>query len=197
MKTPRIFIVLASLFSFTALLLFGTPGLSHAGKPTVSGPCRQCHQPQDNLVRGTLVGVSDQFKTVQVAVGSLVWVVKYGDDTSVKGAQNIHAIPKDKEIGITFTGGEKNPYAVNISIKPPATVPPEKLVSLEEMARLVEMGPERGNYVLFDSRPAPKCTEGQLPFAVSFPFDKFDKLKDSLLPKEKDKLIIFYCGGVT
>ena len=118
MKTPRIFVVLASLFPAAALLFFGTPGLSHAGKPTVSGPCRQCHQPQDNLVRGTLVGVSDQFKTVQVAVGSLVWVVKYGDDTSVKGAQNIHAIPKDKDIGITFTGGEKNPYAVNISIKP-------------------------------------------------------------------------------
>lgn len=196
MKIRRILFVLAYLLS-TVAFLSGTAGLSHAAKPTIGSPCKQCHKPQDNVVRGTLVGVSDQFKTVQVAVGSLVWVVKYGDDTSLKGAQNLRAIPKDKEIGVTFTGDEKTPYAVSVSVKPPATVPAEKLVSLEEMAALVKMGPKKGNYLLFDSRPAPKCTEGQLPYAISFPFDKFDKMKDSLLPKEKDRLIIFYCGGVT
>jgi hypothetical protein len=29
------------------------------------------------------------------------------------------------------------------------------------------------------------------------PLDKFDALKDKILPKEKDKLVLFYCGGVT
>ena len=86
---------------------------------------------------------------------------------------------------------------MSISVKPAAKVAPDKLVSLEEMSRLVAAGPEKGNFVLFDSRPAPKCIEGQIPYAVSLPYDKFDALKDKLLPKEKDKLIIFYCGGVT
>ena len=171
--------------------------LSYAQKPTVAAPCKQCHQPADDIVRGTLVGVSDQFKTIQLSAGKVVWVIKYGDDLKLQGVAKLADIPKEKEIGVRFTGDEKNPYAISLSVKPAAKVAPEKLVSLEEMVKLVALGPEKGNFLLFDSRPAPKCIEGQIPYTISFPYDKFDTLKDKLLPKEKDKLIIFYCGGVT
>ncbi len=193
MVTKRMSLSLAALLA--AVLLSVAP--SNAGKPTVGGPCKQCHQPQDNVIRGTLVGTSDKFKTVQVAVGSLVWVVKYGDDTKVQGADKVAAIAKDKEIGVTFTGDEKNPYATNVSIKPPAKVAPEKLANLEEVQKLVAMGPEKGSYLLVDSRPKPRYLEGHIPTAVSLQNDKFDQLKDTVLPKEKDTLLIFYCGGVT
>jgi len=185
------------LFLMAVAMVIVTSQLTYAGKPTIGAPCKQCHQPADDMVRGTLVGVSEKFKTIQVAAGSVVWVMKYGDDIKLTGAAKLTDIPKDKEIGIRFAGNEKAPFAVSLSVKPVAKVPPEKLVSLEEMSRLVAMGPEKGNYLLFDSRPAPKCIEGQIPYAVSLPNDKFDALKDKLLPKEKDKLIIFYCGGVT
>ena len=190
-------ISIVGLFLVTIAMVISTCQLSFAGKPTIGAPCKQCHQPADDMVRGTLVGVSEKFKTIQVAAGSVVWVMKYGDDIKLTGAAKLTDIPKDKEIGIRFAGNEKAPFAVSLSVKPVAKVPPEKLVSLEEMSRLVAMGPEKGNYLLFDSRPAPKCIEGQIPYAVSLPNDKFDALKDKLLPKEKDKLIIFYCGGVT
>ncbi|MBI5101352.1 MAG: rhodanese-like domain-containing protein [Nitrospirae bacterium] len=180
-----------------SMLLLGNVRPTEAGKPTVGSACKQCHQPQDDLVRGTLVSVSDKFRTVQVAVGSLVWVIKYGDDLALTGAVKLADIPKDKEIGVKFTGGDKTPYAVSLAVKPPAKVAPEKLVSAEELAKLIALGPDKGNFVLIDSRPAPRYLEGHISHAVSMPQPAFDKLADKVLPKEKDKLIIFYCGGVT
>jgi hypothetical protein len=178
-------------------ILFGTTGLSLAAKPTVGPSCKQCHEAEDKVVRGSLVSVTESFQTIQVAVGNLVWVVKYGDDLKLTGAEKVTAIPKEKEIAISYSGEEKTPYAVSLSVKPPAQIPAEKLIKLEEMQKLVEKSPEEGGYLLFDSRPAPRFNEGHIPHAVSFAQPAFDKLKDKLLPAEKDKLIIFYCGGVT
>jgi hypothetical protein len=181
-----------------ALALIASAGSSFAEKPTVQKPCVQCHQPEQDLVRGTLLSVTEKFKTINVQVGQkLVWIITYGDDLKITGADKISAIPRDKEIGVRFTGDEKKPYAVSLTVKPPARVSPEKLVSLEEMVKLVAAGPEKGNYLLVDSRPKPRYLEGHIPSAVSLPSDKFEELKDTVLPTEKDKLIIFYCGGAT
>ena len=190
-------ILLSAVFMMMSIMVMGMFETSHAGKPTIAAPCKQCHQPADDMVRGTMVAVSDKFKTIQVAAGNVVWVIKYGDDLTLQGAAKLADIPKEKEIGVKFKGDEKNLYAVSLSVKPAAKVAPEKLVTLEEMTKLVALGPEKGNFLLFDSRPAPKCIEGQIPYTISMPYDKFDSLKDKLLPKEKDKLLIFYCGGVT
>ncbi|MBI5846821.1 MAG: rhodanese-like domain-containing protein [Nitrospirae bacterium] len=181
-----------------AIVLFGTAGLSLAEKPTVLAPCKQCHQSEKDLVRGTLVSVSEKFKTINVQVGQkLVWIIKYGEDLKITGADKLSSISKDKEIGIKFTGDEKKPYAVSLSVKPPAKVAPEKLVPADELSKLVAMGPEKGGYMLIDSRPKPRFNEGHIPHAISLDNTKFNELKDKLLPKEKDILIIFYCGGVT
>ena len=177
--------------------VLGTTGLSYAGRPTVAPSCRECHPAQDKVIRGNFISTSEKFKTIEVAVGSLVWVVKYGDDLKLTGADRLAALPKDKEIAVTYTGEEKTPYAVSLSVKQPAEIPAEKLIKLDEMQKLVEMGTVKGNFILFDSRPEPRFNEGHIPYAVAFPQPAFDKLKGKLLPKEKDRLIIFYCGGVT
>lgn len=191
----RLSILIAVMAIFTTVI--GTAGLSHAGKPTVAPSCMQCHPAEDKVIRGTLVSLTENFKTIQIAVGSIVWVVKFGDDLRLTGGDKLTAIPKDKEIAVTYTGEEKTPYAVSLSVKPPAQIPEEKQVKLDRMQKLIEMGPEKGNYLLFDSRPAARYNEGHIPHAASFPQPAFDKLKDKLLPKEKNRLLIFYCGGVT
>ncbi|NJD55831.1 MAG: rhodanese-like domain-containing protein [Nitrospirae bacterium] len=210
--------MVARKFSFLAaatalvVMLIGSIGTSFAEKPTVLQPCVQCHKAEKSVIRGTLVSVTEKFRTINVQVGQkLVWVISYGDDLKLIGAEKLSAVPKDKEIGVTFTGDEKKPYAVSLSVKPPAKVAQEKLVSLEEMTKLIAEGPEKGNYVLIDSRPAARFNEGHLPYAVSLDNAKFDTpinaeeakkevpltFKDTALPKQKDKLVIFYCGGVT
>lgn len=181
------------------ILIFAGPfSMSYAEKPTVMAPCSQCHQPEKDLVRGTLVSVTDKFRTINVQLGQkLVWVISYGDDLKLIGADKLASIPKDKEIGVKIMGDEKKPYAVSLSVKPPARVAPDKLVSVEDLQKLVAQGPEKGSYLLVDSRPKPRYLEGHIPTAISLSNDKFDELKDKVLPKEKDTLIIFYCGGVT
>lgn len=49
--------------------------------------------------------------------------------------------------------------------------------------------------VLVDSRPKrKKYDKGHIPTAISIPDSQFNKLKDQL-PQDKDKLLVFYCGG--
>jgi len=57
--------------------------------------------------------------------------------------------------------------------------------------------PQPKGVMIVDARPyKPKYIKGHIPTAVSIPFSKFDKLKDKL-PKDKNDLLIFYCGGPT
>jgi rhodanese-related sulfurtransferase len=47
--------------------------------------------------------------------------------------------------------------------------------------------------------PAGNCAkydQGHIPMAVSIPDSKFDKMT-AQLPKDKNALLIFYCGGPT
>ena len=56
--------------------------------------------------------------------------------------------------------------------------------------------PTPDNVMIIDSRPyKPKYIKGHIPTAVNIPHSKFDELKGKL-PKDKDALLIFYCGGL-
>jgi hypothetical protein len=51
--------------------------------------------------------------------------------------------------------------------------------------------------MIIDARPKrAKYDKGHIPGAISIPDSKFDKLTDKL-PKDKNALLIFYCGGAT
>jgi hypothetical protein len=166
-----------------------------ASKPNIMQGCVSCHQPESQVIRGKSVTTSEKFGTIQIDVGPLVWIVKLDNDTKIKGAESLTAITKDKEIAITYKGDEKNPVATSISVKQPFKLPEEKLVSVEEMKKLVAQGPEKGGYLLVDSRPATGYMEGHIPGAVSIPFPALQKQKEAVLPADKNSRIIFYCGG--
>ena len=75
-----------------------------------------------------------------------------------------------------------------------AKVAPEKIVTADEVARLVALGPEKGSFELVDSRSHERYDEGHIPGAISIPYREFNEFAGKL-PKEKDRLIIFYCGS--
>ena len=53
------------------------------------------------------------------------------------------------------------------------------------------------NVMVIDSRPKrAKYDQGHIPLAISIPDSKFAQMTDTL-PKDKDALLIFYCGGPT
>jgi len=56
--------------------------------------------------------------------------------------------------------------------------------------------PPRKDATIIDSRPAARRYDvGHLPSAINIPDTQFDKFKN-LLPEDKNKLLIFYCGGL-
>ncbi len=57
--------------------------------------------------------------------------------------------------------------------------------------------PQPKGVMIIDSRPyKPKYANGHIPTAINIPGSQFDKMTDKL-PKDKNTLLIFYCGGPT
>ncbi|MGN7612499.1 rhodanese-like domain-containing protein [Magnetococcales bacterium HHB-1] len=55
--------------------------------------------------------------------------------------------------------------------------------------------PRKDNVLIIDARPKRKFAKGHIPVAINISNSQFDKQRDQL-PKNKDQLIIYYCGGV-
>lgn len=182
------------------LLLFGSlfapPVFSQSEKPKIAPICKQCHAPDEKILRGTFVNVSKKAQTIQIQIGPATWIVSYDDNTRLVGAEKIDKISKEKEIAIEIESRDGQLYAKAVSVKPPAKVPKDKLINVETLAGLIETGPEKAKFFLVDSRPAPRYHEGHIPYAVSIYDAEFDKHVEKL-PKDKETLLIFYCGGVT
>ena len=195
----KTFLLLAAFAAVT----FCTAGVAKAGKPTVGGPCQKCHTAEPGAVRGNLGKVSPKFNTLQVSVGKVVWIVQYDDKTSViegdktSGAEQIKELPNGKEILVSFSGDEAKPLATEIAVKQPYKVPDEQKITNEEVVKLVGMGPEKGSYTLIDARPTGAFLTGHIPTAISLPFDSFEENCSTVLPQDKDRLLVFYCGGPT
>jgi len=195
-KTSLLLAVLASA-------TIGTVGIANAGKPSIGGPCQKCHTAQPDAVRGNLGKVSPEFNTLQVKAGNLVWIVKYDAKTSVvdgdqtSGAEKIKEIPNGKEILVSYSGGEAKPLATEITVKQPYKVPDDQKITNDEVINLVAMGPDQGKYTLVDARPTSAYLGGHIPTAISLPFDSFEDNCATVLPQDKDRLLVFYCGGTT
>ncbi len=57
--------------------------------------------------------------------------------------------------------------------------------------------PQPEGVTIIDARPyKPKFIKGHIPTAINIPGAQFDKFIDRL-PKDKNSLLIFYCGGYT
>ncbi|MDJ0668511.1 MAG: rhodanese-like domain-containing protein [Desulfobacterales bacterium] len=66
-------------------------------------------------------------------------------------------------------------------------------VSVEWVKKQID---SQAEMVVIDSRPKrKKYDKGHIPGAVSLPTTKFDSMTDQL-PQDKDKLLVFYCGGL-
>lgn len=187
----REFIALAA--ALWLCIALGTAMAADAEKPTIAAICKQCHAPEKGVLRGTLGNVSMKARTIQLQVGPAVWLVKFEDETKLTGAEALNEIPSDKEIAIAIFEKDGDLYASAVSVKPPASIPEEKLIKLEALVASMEA---KGEFVLVDSRPGPRYLEGHIPGAISIFDGEFDKNLDKL-PKQKDTLLIFYCGGVT
>ena len=75
-------------------------------------------------------------------------------------------------------------------------------ITTDEMKTLVAKGPEARNYLMFDSRPAARFHAATIPTSLMLPVAEMEKLDKEgkvhpLLGQDKNKLLVFWCGGPT
>lgn len=178
---------------FFALLLSG-PTLEvapcHAEGDAASAP-----KQDENVYKGKVIGVSNKAKTISIESDGKTQMVKFDDNTE---GMDYAKTGEAAIIKFEMRGKDK----VATVIKPKLAKLPEGVAEMQvdELVKLVALGPEKGNYFLVDSRPGPRYDEGHIPSAVSIPVPKLEETKDALFPgdaKIKETLLIFYCGGPT
>ena len=184
--------IVPGLLVLGGFLVFSTPGMAQQDKPKIAKPCTQCHQLDETVLRGLLGGVSEKAETLSVVIGPATWLIKFDDKTELKGEKSLAKIPRDKEVGVSIVERNGDLYAKAVSVKPPAQVPKEKLVTVDMVADHIR----KGDAVIIDSRPKVRYNDGHIVNALNIYDAEFDKNIDKL-PKDKNQLIIFYCAGVT
>lgn len=177
----------------TGLLVSG-PSLS--GSPALAAdPAPQAAPQNANSLTGKITGKSNKAKTISIEVGGKNEFVKFDDKTA--GLE--HAVDGEAAI-VQFELRGTDRFAT--VVKPKLATLPEGVLEMktDELAKLIAMGPEEGNYVLVDSRPAARYHEGHIPTAISLPDTVHMETGDAYLPGDarlKKTTLIFYCGGFT
>jgi len=175
-----------------------------APKPASAKICTTCHTTAPDNLRGHFDNFALKSHSFQLKIDERMEVLRF-DKATVKvitpePAADVEAafksIAKGHEVRVQFTEKDGVKTATVVAVKPPVQLAAHETITLDEMQRLVAMGPEKGKYFLFDSRPAPRFMEGAIPTAVNLPFPAFDKQVDKL-PADKGALVIFYCSGKT
>jgi|GEM_PF-337271 len=172
-------------------------------RPTMAKICGNCHTPQAGSLRGNFEGVAYKTQSIQVKIDDISEVIRFDKATlkieNVKGENTeepLRDISKGKEVRVEYTEKDGKKFATLVVAKPPIKVAADKIMSTEDVEKLVGLGPEKGKYTLIDARPPLKALEGTIPTAINIPFVAFDKMVDKL-PQAKDALIVYFCQGVT
>ncbi len=186
----------ALLMALAALVLVG-PGQSQAGV-IAAKKCLKCHAEFKNLdqaVAGEFQSRSNKAKSISVAVDKgKIEVIKFTAQTTVNNVPNIKALKRPIPVLVAYKKKGPDLVATEITAKPMIKVPEKQLLGVKQVAKLVAMGPQKGHYTLVDSRPTINYLEGHIPGALTMPFPKMPELMGKL-PKDKNALIVFYCGG--
>jgi len=139
-------------------------------------------------VKGRIQVVSKQAATIQINVKGKKVVVRTDANTQFDGAAGLKDLNPPDLIEV-----EREPGKAASRIKKIVFgLPPGVEISVEELLKIMT-GAQA--YSLFDARPVKRFGPGHIPSArPAFPKDENFL---SLLPADKDALLVFYCGGPT
>jgi rhodanese-related sulfurtransferase len=173
-------------------------------KPLLPSMCTACHTLEPNQLGGYFESAAFKSQAMQVDVGGAVpqilrfdpKALKVIDAGVAKTPEFLREAKKRHEVQVTFVEKDGVKVASEIRFKGPVKIDPANLIDYAGVAKLVAEGPAKTPYTLIDSRPLVRFQEGAIPSAIHLPFIGFDKFADRL-PKDKNQLVVFYCGGIT
>jgi rhodanese-related sulfurtransferase len=166
--------------------------------------CSACHNLEPNQIGGYFESAAFKSQAMQVDVGTAMpqilrfdpKALKVIDDGAAKTPEFLRDAKKRHEVQVTFAEKDGVKVASEIRFKGPVKIDPANVIDYAGVAKLVAEGPAKTPYTLIDSRPLVRFQEGAIPGAIHLPFIGFDKFVDRL-PKDKNQLVVFYCGGIT
>ena len=177
------------LLTCSSVFLAGPVAVGAASSPSTETASQS---PAAEPLQGKILGVSKKAKTISIEAGGKPVLVKFNEKT-----EGMEFAKVDDGAIIRYTTVGKDRIAT--VVKPKLAKLPEGVaeISPAELAELVALGPEKGNYFLADARPKKRYEEGSIQGAVSIPVAALKDKQAQLLPENKDKLLIFFCGGPT
>ncbi|MGA1598664.1 MAG: rhodanese-like domain-containing protein [bacterium] len=142
-------------------------------------------------VSGRIQSVSGKAGTIQLQddKSQEVVVIRVDQNTRFENVKSIKELDAPDKVVIEFESGQPAARVKLVVVQ----VPEEWLIETKELAVLLN---GKTPFTLYDARPAAKYDAGHLPGALSLPLDALKK-NPSVLPQDKDQLLIFYCGGLT
>lgn len=147
---------------------------------------------EQNVLKGKILGKSNKAKSISIQVGkgdkAKTIMVKFDDQTT-----GLDFAKKGEAAIIQWEPRGKDKLAT--VIKPKLAKLPAGIAEIKspELKQLLDANKD---LMIVDSRPGKRFAQSHIPGAVSIPVSAM-KTKMDMLPKEKDKLLIFYCGGPT
>jgi rhodanese-related sulfurtransferase len=144
-----------------------------------------------DTAKGRIEHVSNKAQTIQIGVqGKDPVVVRVGPQTQFVNAEGLSDLGPPDLIKVEFAKGQPASRIEKVVFGLPEGVE----IGIDEMLAILQG--KRGPYFLGDARPEARYKESHIPSAQpTFPKDEAAFL--AALPDQKDKLIVFYCGGPT
>ena len=167
-----------------------TSSTTAASKPAVS---TQAEKSKGPVYKGKIVGKSNKAKSISISVGkgkeAKTIMVKFDDKT--KGVE--HAAKGHASI-IFYEMRDGQPWAT--VIKPKIAKLPKGVTEIktDELKTMIDA---KTAFVLIDARPGKRYASAHIPGAISIGTKAYKQKAAKVLPKDKNTLLVTYCGGPT
>jgi hypothetical protein len=190
---PKILLKFIPVACMLALLASGCAKQtdSTAQSPAVAMAAEK--KADSNVFTGPIVGRSNKAKTISITVGkgddAQTMMLKFDDTT-----EGLDFAKKGEAAIIKWEQRGDDKFAT--IIEPKLAKLPEGVTEIN-VDELYEMLQDQVPMTLVDARPGMRYSQGHLPSAISIPVPLLKEKKAEVLPEDKDKMLIFYCGGYT
>ncbi len=184
---------LACVLILLSFITAGCAGQKTSGQASAPAAPQAVTKKVAPAYKGTITGVSEKAETISIQVGpetkAETMMLRYDDKTT-----GIDSAKKGDSVTIAYEMRDQDAFA--LSVKPNLAKLPEGVTEIKtgELQALVDKG---GNLLVIDARPESRFAQSHLPGAVSISVEKLAKEMGAALPQDKEKMLIFYCGGPT
>lgn len=192
---------LICMAAFSTLFLAAGGATAQVGTIDIKGAgpmhplCRNCHQLDTNMIRGSLENFSMASQTLQIDVGTHKEILRFEDDVAIKNLKDIEDLKlyKGKGFRINYVEKKGEKHAVLITrFDILQTIQTGDKLSRDEFKKFLA---DNKNVLVLDSRPPEPYQEAHIPGAKLLPAPAFDKFQAQVLPQDKATPIVVYCVG--